>query len=244
MSGEPRLYPPIRIGDVFPSDDPAMTALTGFLVAGHSLLALARLQRLLPDDHPFEDASAILFMTSIGALSETARCLPALEEHGWFKIFEAELEQYPAEARQDLTQRLQRIRTELSGTEESHLRRFLRRTRNKAAYHWDAREIKRVLRDHVDWNVAALKDFGRVGSAPVDYLIPLAVNVPFAIMKRIAGSDEAKDDAAAYVAQLQGDVFHVMLALYVIALRRAGVDLQVESAGVAEAMPGVEAENG
>lgn len=229
MSKEPKTYPPFQIGAVFPHDDPAMTALAGFLVAGHSLLALARLQRHLSDQHPFEDASAILFMTSIGALHETARCLPRLEEHGWFAILEDELQQHSAEDRADLLERLQRIRRELIGAEESPLRSLLRRTRNKAAYHWDLIEIKRALRDHADWEVAALKDFGQVGPAPADYLIPLAMNLPFAVMERVAGSDEAKDEAAAIVAQLQGDIFHVMLALYLIALKRAGVELDIEA---------------
>lgn len=113
-----------------------MVALAEFLVAGNSLLTLAKLGH-----EQDEESWGLLFMITVGALSATAKILPRLQRLGWFTTLEEDLADQTEASRKDHAERLNRIRIHLlgEGEEESPLRKLLRRVRNKAAYHWDPR---------------------------------------------------------------------------------------------------------
>jgi hypothetical protein len=230
-------YTSFRIGDVFPADDPAKIALVQFLVAAQSLLAVGKLDLLLPaEDAVLSDARRLLLIMTIGLLRETEEAVKAVEDQGWLKRLEQELKGQDAQVQEDLSKRIGRLRSELAiVNDESLLRRFLLRARNKVSFHWDKKEIKNALAASAGQDASALVALATSigeGKAPraAQMIIPLANSVLFVILEKIAGSAERLVELGSVLAQIQGDVFHVAHALYGIALRDAGIELSTEVA--------------
>lgn len=205
--------PEFCVGRLFPADDPKRTAAVRLVVAAQGLISLSRLLGpTLPDTKAYRETKHYIMLLSLGLANESAAGFEAARHKGVFD----EVHPFPNE---DTNARFGRLVEECDRNNPQSLRsRLVAFGRNKLAFHWDEKVIRKALKELATYNLPAWA--GAEDETYVTTALPIAEAVTITALGLHVGDKEALNRIMQEVATFQGDLLHVSHALYTSLLVR------------------------
>ncbi|HWN10383.1 MAG TPA: hypothetical protein VNO50_14140 [Pyrinomonadaceae bacterium] len=211
MAEGPRYeIPSFEIGKAFPSNDPKSVSLIRFLLASQCLAAIARLPEVVPDTPAYEESRHYLMLLALGAAHEAGNAFAGAYKHGVFDRLKAVDDE-------EMNERLKLLVRETDRDNPKSLQsKLVTHGRNKFAFHWDMKEVKKSLSKLSGATLPAWS--GGEDETVMSTAIPIVERLTLKSMELRAGSVKKLNGLMEQVARFQGALFHVAHGAYTVAL--------------------------